>query len=58
MTESEIKKSIEDVEANFALEGMYLTDDDRARMWRMGRGESTIEEEIEKIISKHTKIKV
>ena len=58
MTELEIKKAIGDVEANFALEGMYLTDEDRARLQRIGRGESTMEEEIEKLNKKYLKAKV
>ena len=53
MSEEAIEKIEGNCVANLALEGMICDEEDKERMRRIARGETTAKEEIEKIKAKY-----
>ena len=53
MSENEIEKNIRITAASMAFEGLYLTDENIEVLRKIGRGETTAELEIRRIINKY-----
>lgn len=54
MDNNKIEKIIRDVNANFSLEGMPLTNNDKNRMRECLAGKTTVNDTIKKLVEKHT----
>lgn len=54
MDNKSIKKIIRNVNANFSIEGMPLTNADKKRMTDCLTGKSTIDETVKRLVEKHT----
>ena len=53
MTEAEIEKKVERVKATFALEGMYLTEEELENGRAILSGRKTVDELVAKAIQRH-----
>ncbi len=54
MDNNQVEKIIRNVNANFSIEGMLLTNDDKNRMRDCLTGKTTVEDTIKKLLDKHT----
>jgi hypothetical protein len=54
MDNKQIEKIIRNVNANFSIEGMPLTNNDKNRMRDCLTGKITVEDTIKKLVDKHT----
>ena len=57
LTEREIELAVGNTIADLAFEGMYVTEEEIARLYRIARGETTAEEEVARIMAKYRKEK-
>lgn len=55
LTEREIELAVGNTIADLAFEGMYVTEEEIARLYRIARGETTAEEEVAIILAKYRK---
>ena len=55
-TAEEQEHIIRHIDGTMALEGMALTDDDKAALRRIASGESTVDEEVQRVVSEYRKI--
>ncbi|MCL2485933.1 MAG: antitoxin VbhA family protein [Endomicrobia bacterium] len=57
MSEEQVEELVSQTVADMAFEGFICTDEDKERIRRIGRGESTADEEVEKIIAAYSRVK-